>query len=78
MPILPREGELMKTAFSVEAVEQFRIPNGTNIEFRHGWIGIVTDQSGPDVQITYGDGDGNFEGIVVVPRDKIVNRKVVQ
>jgi hypothetical protein len=66
----------MKTAFVVEAVEQHRIPNGTEIEFPNGWVGLVTDQSGPIVQITYGDHEGNYLGITEVDRDDIEGRKV--
>ena len=66
----------MKTAYQVVAVEQHRIPNGTDIEFPNGWTGIVIDQSGPTVTITYGDHDGNYLGVTDVPRDQIEGNKV--
>ena len=66
----------MKTAYQVVAVEQHRIPNGTDIEFPNGWVGIIIDQSGPNVTVTYGDHNGNYLGITTVNRDDIEGRKV--
>jgi hypothetical protein len=56
-------------------IETFRIPNETRITFDHGWTGVVVDQRGPNVWVTYGENDV-FIGFVTIPRDCIVNRRV--
>ena len=63
-----REGRRRKTA-----VEQHRIPNGTEIEMWDSGgdvVGIVCDQSGNDVIVSFGQGN-----ILCIPRDQIENRK---
>jgi hypothetical protein len=51
-------------------VPAHRIANDTHITFDMiDWFGLVVDQSGDDVYVTYPDGDDYT--IIIVPRDRI-------
>lgn len=50
-----------------------RIPNDTHIEFtEEDWIGVVVDQSGDTVVVTFRGETENTHVFLNVPRDKIV------